>query len=344
MIQVGGFEATKLDFDIPAAHGLRQTIGDTLGIGGIFRALRTIPVMLDIGREMTELAPGAWFLNYTNPMAMLCWATYAGTPQQRVVGLCHSVQNTTHELAELVGVPFEDVSFLGGGVNHQAFILRFERDGENLYPLLDRMIDNDPELQRRVRVEMYRRYGYFPTESSEHGAEYLPWVMRSDEAIERYRILVGDYLERSVENLEFYDEMKRQLEAGERDRDRAQPGVRIADHPLDPHRPGAGHLRQRAKRRADLEPAAGACVEVPCLVDKNGVQPDRDRRPAAAAGRAQPHLPERVRADGDRGARSTAASTSITRRCSTPQHPRRSRPPRSTTSSKSCSPPTSLDY
>ena len=89
MIQVGGFEATKLDFAIPAAHGLRQTIGDTLGIGGIFRALRTIPVMLDIGREMDELAPGAWFLNYTNPMAMLCWATYAGTPQQRVVGLCH---------------------------------------------------------------------------------------------------------------------------------------------------------------------------------------------------------------------------------------------------------------
>ena len=174
MIQVGGFEATKLDFAIPAAHGLRQTIGDTLGIGGIFRALRTIPVMLDIGREMTELAPGAWFLNYTNPMAMLCWATYAGTPQQRVVGLCHSVQNTTHELAELVGVPYEDVSFLGGGVNHQAFILRFERDGENLYPLLDRMIDNDPELQRRVRVEMYRRYGTSPPSRASTGPNIFP--------------------------------------------------------------------------------------------------------------------------------------------------------------------------
>src|SRR5207344_83896 len=94
-------------------------------------------------------------------------------------------------------------------------ILRFERDGQDLYPLLDDVIANDPELQRRVRVEMYRRYGYFPTESSEHGSEYLPWVLRSDEAIERYRILVGDYIERSVENLEFYAEMKRQLEAGE---------------------------------------------------------------------------------------------------------------------------------
>ena len=112
-------------------------------------------------------------------------------------------------------MPFGDVSFRGAGVNHQAFILRFERDGEDLYPLLDEAIANDPELQRRVRVEMYRRFGYFPTESSEHGAEYLPWVMRSDEAIEHFRILVGDYIERSVENLEEYEAMKRRLAAGE---------------------------------------------------------------------------------------------------------------------------------
>ena len=105
MIQVGGHAATLTDFRIPAAHGLRQTIGDTLGIGGIFRTLRTLPVMLDLGRDMAELCPGAWLLNYTNPMAMLCWGTYAGSPQQRIVGLCHSVQNTTAQLAELVGVP-----------------------------------------------------------------------------------------------------------------------------------------------------------------------------------------------------------------------------------------------
>jgi alpha-galactosidase len=273
MIQVGGFEATKLDFDIPAAHGLRQTIGDTLGIGGIFRALRTIPVMLDIGREMDELAPGAWFLNYTNPMAMLCWATYAGSPQQRIVGLCHSVQNTTHELAELVGVPFEQVSFLGGGVNHQAFILRFERDGDDLYPLLDDVIANDPELRRRVRVEMYRRYGYFPTESSEHGSEYLPWVLRSDEAIERYRILVGDYIERSIENLEFYAEMKRQLEAGEPiEIERSQEYASLIIHSIltGQERVIYGNVRNGGL----ISNLPGeACVEVPCLVDKNGVQP-----------------------------------------------------------------------
>src|SRR6185312_3437786 len=125
MIQVGGHAATRIDFEVPMKHGLRQTIADTLGIGGIFRALRTIPVMLGLGRDMDELCPGAWLLNYTNPMAMLCWATYAGSPQTRIVGLCHSVQNTTAQLAELVGVPFEEVAFLGAGVNHQAFILRF---------------------------------------------------------------------------------------------------------------------------------------------------------------------------------------------------------------------------
>ena len=105
MIQVGGHAATLIDFEIPKRHGLRQTIGDTLGIGGIFRALRTIPVMLDIAADMAELCPDAWLLNYTNPMAMLCWATYAGSPIQRIVGLCHSVQYTTRELAELAGVP-----------------------------------------------------------------------------------------------------------------------------------------------------------------------------------------------------------------------------------------------
>ena len=183
MIQVGGHAATVLDHEIPARYGLRQTIGDTLGIGGIFRALRTIPVMQGIAADMADVCPEAWLLNYTNPMAMLCWATYAGTPQRRVVGLCHSVQNTTRQLSEYVGVPFEEVTFLGAGVNHQAWILRFERDGEDLYPLLDEAIERDPELRRHVRVELYRRLGRFPTESSEHSAEYLPWLMRDDEAI-----------------------------------------------------------------------------------------------------------------------------------------------------------------
>src|SRR5437763_985573 len=115
----------------------------------------------------------------------------------RVVGLCHSVHHTTRQLAGLAGVPYEEVTYLGAGVNHQAWILRFERDGESLYPLLDAAIARDPELLRRVRVEMYRRYGYFPTESSEHSAEYLPFFLRSDEMIDRFRVPVDEYLRRS---------------------------------------------------------------------------------------------------------------------------------------------------
>ena len=273
MIQVGGHAATLLDFEIPAAYGLRQTIGDTLGIGGIFRTLRTIPVMHGIANDMVELCPDAWLLNYTNPMAMLCWATYAGTPLQRIVGLCHSVQNTTAQLAELVDVPFEEVSFLGAGVNHQAFILRFERDGEDLYPRLDRRIEADPELRRRVRVELYRRLGYFPTESSEHSAEYLPWFMRSDEAIERFRIPVGEYIARSEENLELYADMRRSLESGaEIEIERSQEYASLIIHSVVT---GQERVIYGNVRNAGLIPNLpdGACVEVPCLVDRNGVQP-----------------------------------------------------------------------
>ncbi|MEP6642354.1 MAG: alpha-glucosidase/alpha-galactosidase [Gaiellales bacterium] len=273
MIQVGGHAATLLDFEIPAAHGLRQTIGDTLGIGGIFRTLRTVPVMLALGNEMAELCPHAWLLNYTNPMAMLCWATYAGTPQQRIVGLCHSVQNTTAELAELVGVPLEEVTFLGAGVNHQAFILRFRRGQEDLYPRLDGVIAADPELRRRVRVEMYRRLGYFPTESSEHSAEYLPWFMRSDEAIAHFRILAGDYIARSEENLALYEDMRRGLEAGEEiEIERSQEYASLIIHSVltGQERVIYGNVRNDG---LITNLPAGACVEVPCLVDRNGVQP-----------------------------------------------------------------------
>jgi alpha-galactosidase len=139
IVQIGGHEATLRDFQIPARYGLRQTIADTLGIGGIFRTLRTADHMLALGREMAELCPAtAWLLNYTNPMAMLCWLVYAGTPTQNVVGLCHSVQFTVEDLAALVGVPEDEVTYLSAGVNHQAFLLRFEREGEEPLPAAGR--------------------------------------------------------------------------------------------------------------------------------------------------------------------------------------------------------------
>jgi alpha-galactosidase len=273
MVQVGGHAATVIDHEVPARYGLRQTIGDTLGVGGVFRALRTIPVMQAIAGDMAEVCPGAWLLNYTNPMAMLCWATYAGTPQDRIVGLCHSVQNTTEQLAELVGVPLSEVSFLGAGVNHQAFILRFQRDGQDLYPLLDEAIERDPQLERRVRVEMYRRLGFFPTESSEHSAEYLPWLLHDDEAIERYRLWAGEYISRSEENLAEYERTREVLRAGRPLE--LEPSNEYAPeiiHSIETGQPRVVYGNVRNTGLIDNLPE-DACVEVPCEVDGDGVYP-----------------------------------------------------------------------
>src|SRR3954466_2253480 len=275
MIQVGGHAATLLDFEIPARHGLRQTIADTLGIGGVFRALRTIPVMLAIGRDMADLCPDAWLLNYTNPMAMLCQAYGHGSPHTKIVGLCHSVQHTTHKLAGLVGVPLEEVTFLGAGVNHQAFILRLEHAGEDLYPRLDAAIERDPDLRRTVRVELYRRLGYFPTESSEHSAEYLPWLMHDDAALERFRIPVDEYIRRSEDNLAEYDAMRVALREG-RGFDIVQ-GLEYA--PLIVHSMLTGTERVfygNVTNHGLIDNLPdGACVEVPCVVDRSGVQATR---------------------------------------------------------------------
>ncbi|MEV4537714.1 alpha-galactosidase [Asanoa sp. NPDC049518] len=207
-IQVGGYAATRTDFDVPARFGLRQTIGDTIGIGGIFRGLRTFPVLAGIAADMAALCPDAWLLNYTNPMAMN--VTYLATiaPELRVLGLCHSVHWTVHGLCSLVDVPFSDVRFASAGVNHQAWILRWERDGVDLYPLLDAAIAADPDLRRRVRVELYRRLGYYPTETSEHSAEYVPWYLRHDAELARLRIPVGEYLKVSEANLASYAAMR----------------------------------------------------------------------------------------------------------------------------------------
>jgi len=273
MIQVGGHAATRIDFEVPMKHGLRQTIGDTLGIGGIFRSLRTIPVMLAIARDMDELCPDAWLLNYTNPMAMLCWATYAGSPIQRVVGLCHSVQWTTRGLAEIVGVPYEEVDYLGAGVNHQAWILRFRRDGEDLYPLLDAAIERDAELRRRVRVEIYRRFGYFPTESSEHSSEYLPWFLRDDAMIEQFRVPVDEYVRRSEENLRLYAEERERLASGGGfEIERSLEYASLIVHSVVTGAPRVIYGNVRNDGLIENLPR-GACVEVPCLVDGNGVQP-----------------------------------------------------------------------
>src|SRR4051812_11791385 len=165
MIQVGGYEpCTVTDFEVPKRFGLRQTIADTLGIGGIMRGLRTIPVLLEMCADMEAVCPDVWFLNYTNPMAMNCRAVNRATTI-KTVGLCHSVQGTAFQLARDLDIPYADIDYLAAGINHMAFYLRFERDGEDLYPKLRELAASQtvPDWNR-VRYEMLRRLGYFVTE------------------------------------------------------------------------------------------------------------------------------------------------------------------------------------
>jgi alpha-galactosidase len=272
-IQVGGYRSTRLDFDIPARYGLRQTIADTLGIGGIFRGLRTIPVAVSLAEDMLRCCPDAYLLNYTNPMAMVPWGVYEGTGFTRVFGLCHSVRDTHAFLAGLVGVDEAEISFLTAGFNHQAFVLRFEHNGTSLYPRLAEVIDADPELQRRVRVEIFRRFGYFPTESSEHSAEYVPWFMRHDSQVERFRIFVGDYLARSEENLRELEEWSAQLEAGAALE--LEPTRELASQFIYSDQTGAEQeIYVNVRNGALIENLpANACVEVPCQLGSGGPRP-----------------------------------------------------------------------
>jgi alpha-galactosidase len=277
-IQVGGYQATLRDFDIPKKYGVRQTIGDTIGIGGIFRGLRTIPVMLGIGNDLHEVAPDALLLNYTNPMAMVPWGVYAGTPFTNVVGVCHSVRDTHAFLARTVGVPEEDIAFRTAGFNHQCFVYGFRRrsTGEDLYPVLRRIVDADSDgLGRRVRVEIFRRFGFFPTESSEHSSEYVPWFLHHDGEVEHFRAEIDEYVRRSDENLLEWERTKERLDAG-RELE-VEPASELASEIV--HSLETGTLREVYANFRNGGLIEGlpvdACVEVPALVDKNGVQPTR---------------------------------------------------------------------
>lgn len=316
MFQVAGYKpGTVIDFEIPKKYGLRQTIGDTLGIGGIMRALRTIPVLLDMCRDMEELCPQVTFLNYVNPMAMNCWAiSRAGTI--KTVGLCHSVQGTARQLADDIGVPLEDINYLAAGINHLAFFLRVERDGEDLYPLIRRVVEEGraPDWNR-VRYEMLTRLGYFVTESSEHFAEYVPWFIKRDrpDLIERFNIPLDEYIHRCEAQIKAWKFAQDKLENPNgpsdeslrdvlcavpvmpliaeyivhafEDRDRVALSGEYA--PLVIHSMETGEPRVvygNVPNCGLIDNLPQDCiVEVPCVVDKNGVQPTR-------IGSLPPHL------------------------------------------------------
>jgi alpha-galactosidase len=274
MVQVGGLAATRTDFEVPARFGVRQTIADTLGIGGIFRALRTFPVLTGIATDMQEVCPDAWLLNYTNPMAMNVWWLSRVAPAVKAVGLCHSVYWTVAGLCEVVGVPFEGTSYRAAGVNHQSWLLSWEREGRSLYPRLDECIAADAELRRRVRVDMYRRLGYYPTETSEHSSEYVSWYLHDEREIERLRIPVGVYIGISEENVAEYEESRRALAAGETlplEASATEYAPQVI-HSMVTGTPRTIHANVVNRGLIQNLPQ-GAAVEVPCSVDDLGLHP-----------------------------------------------------------------------
>jgi len=275
MIQVGGYRpATVTDFELPKQFGLQQTIGDTLGIGGIMRGLRTIPVLLDVCRDMEELCPDAYLLQYVNPMAMLCWAL-ARTTSIRTVGLCHSVQGTARELAADVGVPAEEVEYVCAGINHLAFYLELRHLGRDLYPELRRVVDEDRvPAWNRVRYEVLRHFGYFCTESSEHLAEYVPWFIKNarPQLVEEFNVPLDEYPRRCEAQIAEWEDLRAALEEGaEIPVARSDEfGIRIV-HALETGEPFSFSGNVMNDGLVDNLP--WCCVEVPCVADAQGIKP-----------------------------------------------------------------------
>jgi len=282
MIQVAGYKpGTVTDFEVPKKYGLRQTIADTLGVGGIMRGLRTVPVLVDIARDMAELCPKALMLQYVNPMAINCWALSRFVPEVRVVGLCHSVQGTAKELSNDIGVPIDEIRYFAAGINHMAFYLTFEHvkpDGtvEDLYPAIRRVHEEGrvPDWNR-VRYEVLRHFGYFVTESSEHFSEYTPWFIKRNrpELIEKFNIPLDEYIRRCEAQIARWNEEEKELLAGgalkvKRSHEYAARIImaELTNVPtvINGNVPNNGLIDNLPE---------GACVEVPCLVDGNGIQP-----------------------------------------------------------------------
>ncbi|MBQ1946445.1 MAG: alpha-glucosidase/alpha-galactosidase [Clostridia bacterium] len=277
-IQVGLYEpCTVTDFEVPKKYGLRQTIADTLGIGGIFRALRTIPVLEDFARDMEEVCPNAWFLNYTNPMAML-----AGYMQRytniKTVGLCHSVQVCVPKLLEGLDMLYDDtIQWKIAGINHQAWLLEVkDKDGNDLYPEIKRRaLARTEQHKDMVRYEIMKRFGYYVTESSEHSAEYMPYFIKDKypELIERFNIPLDEYPRRCIKHIEKWAKQREELTLNptlthERSHEYASR-IMEAMEINKPYKIGGNVINTGLITNLPQN----ACVEVPCIVDKSGVTP-----------------------------------------------------------------------
>ncbi len=276
-VQVGGYQpSTRRDFDIPKKYGLEQTIADTLGVGGVFRGLRTIPVINSIAQDIADHAhPDCLFLNYSNPMAMNCWAVDEGVGIPHV-GLCHSVFGTAMMLASHAGLPYEDVSYLVAGVNHMAFFLKFQYRGQDAYPLLFKVLEDPERNYELVRYEMMRRTGYFVTESSEHQSEYLPYfIHHGKKVIDKFCIPIDEYLRRCEAIISTWQQTEDTLLGKDRDIDVSPQSHEYGSYII--------HSRETDTLRTVYgnvpndglidNLTQGCCVEVPCQVDATGLNP-----------------------------------------------------------------------
>jgi alpha-galactosidase len=277
VILLHGLEARMVEHKIQRKYGVDQAVGCTTGPGGVFHALRYIPVMLDICRDMEELCPDAWFLHYANPTTTVPWAMNIASPIKSI-GLCHSVQGTAMELARYIGAPFEETGHWVAGVNHQAWFLRFERNGEDAYPLLREKME-DPAIYRQdmVRWEMMRYFGHFLTESSYHNSEYVPYFRRTPEMIERFAPKVGTWEDLLISSEGSAEKRREELRVeaygdGPVTVNRSEEYCIEIINAMETNVP----IRFNGNVLNDglitnLPP--GCCVEVPCLVDNMGIHP-----------------------------------------------------------------------
>jgi alpha-galactosidase len=288
--QIGGYQpSTVIDFDVPKRFGLRHTIADTLGVGGIMRGLRTVPHLWRICEDMLEVAPNAVMLQYVNPMAINTWAIAEKYPTIKQVGLCHSVQGTAHELAHDLDIPVDELRYRSAGINHMAFFLTFEQrqpDGyyRDLYPDLHRAYregrapkfrSSMPRQNNKVRYEMMTRLGYFVTESSEHFAEYTPYFIKDgrDDLIEKFAIPLDEYPKRCIEQIEGWKKTSQTYRTAAEIK--VKPSKEYASSIVNSVWTGEPSVIYGNGRNNGVITSLpdAAAVEVPCLVDDNGIQP-----------------------------------------------------------------------
>ena len=279
--QIGGLEYYAYDLEIPAKYGLNQGVGDTLGPGAVFRAMRTIPVILDLCRDMEEVCPDALLMNYVNPMAMITWAVNTAS-NIKCVGLCHSVQETAKNIASYIDVPFAELTYNAAGINHMAWYLELKWKGKNVYPMLFEAMKN-PDIYNKdiTKFVIMKMFGYFITESSYHVSEYMPYFRQSQDMIDKINRMDswlkqwnGDcFAYVNERQSDFYEKVDRQI-AGLEPVDITRsyeygPGIIHAIETGVPYKI-YGNVMNKGLIANLLN---DCCVEVPCLVDKCGITP-----------------------------------------------------------------------